>query len=143
MTYPADWHSKPFFDLTAEMLNCVRDHNFSRLERICDDDFGIVDIDIEGGSRIIRNQTEWATWFTGLFQQLDAMQAATWSEITRYEALERQDMGYSVVDFDQLFVVGGKKMRFSVIATIIWKHTGNLWQESRYHGSLIKVVEEI
>ena len=134
--------AQPFFDLTLEMLNCVRDHNFERLSQICDDDFGIVDIDTEGGSRIIRNQTEWAEWFTGLFQQLDAMKAITWSEITGYEALKKQDMGYSVVDFDQLFVVGEKRMRFRVIATIIWKRTGDVWQESRYHGSLIRVIEE-
>ncbi|MGB3779687.1 MAG: hypothetical protein WA960_15100 [Tunicatimonas sp.] len=142
ITYPDAWHDKPFFALTLEMLNCVRDHNFSRLEQICDDDFGIVDIDTEGGSRIIRNQTEWAAWFTGLFQQLDGMKAVTWSEITGYEALKKQDMGYSVVDFDQLFVVGEKRMRFSVIAIIIWKRTGDVWQESRYHGSLIRVIEE-
>ncbi len=137
ISYPADWQSKPFFALTVEMLGCVRDHNFSRLEQICDDDYGIVDIDTEGGSRIARNQTEWAAWFTGLFKQLDTLQATTWSEVTGYEALEKQGMGYSVVDFDQLFVVGEKRMRFSVIATIIWKRSGDGWQESRYHGSLL------
>ena len=142
ITYPDAWHDRPFFDLTVEMLNCVRDHNFDRLEQICDDDYGIVDIDTEGGSRIIRNQTEWAEWFTGLFQQLDTLSATTWSEITGYEALEKQDMGYSVVDFDQLFVVGEQRMRFSVIATIIWKRVDERWQESRYHGSLIRVTEE-
>ena len=142
ITYPDAWHDKPFFALTVGMLNCVRDHNFDRLKQICDDDFGIIDIDTEGGSRVVRNQAEWAEWFTGLFQQLDTLQATTWSEITKYEALERQDMGYSVVDFDQLFVVGEKRMRFSVIATIIWKRVDGGWQESRYHGSLIGVAEE-
>ena len=50
-------------------------------------------------------------------------------------------MGYSVVDFDQMLVVGDKKMRFSVIATIIWKLESGNWKESRYHSSLIKVSE--
>ncbi len=133
---------KPFFDLTVEMLACVRDHNYDRLALICDDDFGIVDINTEGGSEIIRDRTGWQDWFQGLFQKLTSMQATTWSEITRYEALQHQTMGYTVVDFDQLFLAGGKKMRFSVIATIIWKLDNVVWQESRYHSSLIKVTEE-
>jgi len=50
-------------------------------------------------------------------------------------------MGFSVVDFDQLFVVGDKEMRFSVIATIIWKLESGIWKEARYHSSLIKIAE--
>lgn len=140
--YPASMQSQPFFDLTVQMLDCVRDHNFTDLAEICDDDFGIIDINTEGGSEIIRDRAGWEAWFKGLFAQLDTMQAQTWSEITRYEAIRASDMGYSVVDFDQLFIAGGKRMRFSVIATIIWKQVDEVWKEARYHSSLIKVESE-
>lgn len=43
LEYPASMLSKPFFDLTRTMLDCVRDHNFRDLAQICDDDFGIID----------------------------------------------------------------------------------------------------
>ena len=141
ISYPDAWHSQPFFDQTVEMLDCVRDHHFERLAELCDDDFGIIDINPEGGSEIIRDRSGWEKWFKSLFQQLKAMQATTWSEITRYEALQRTDMGYSVVDFDQRLLVGEKDMRFSVIATIIWKLEDGEWKESRYHSSLVKVTE--
>ena len=68
--------------------------------------------------------------------------ATTWSEVTRYEAMQRGEMGYGVVDFDQILIVGEKKMRFSVIATIIWKQDGDAWKESRYHSSLIGMRED-
>jgi hypothetical protein len=140
--YPREMHAQPFFDLTVEMFRCVRDHDFDRLAVLCDDDYGIIDINTEGGSEIIRNRAGWEAWFQGLFQKLEAMKATTWSEITHYEAVQRQEMGYCVVDFDQMFLAGGKKMRFSVIATIIWKLDDGEWRESRYHSSLIKVAEE-
>jgi hypothetical protein len=140
--YPASMHEKPFFDLTVEMLGCVRDHNFERLSTICDDDFGIIDINTTGGSEIIRDRAGWENWFSGLFTQLKAMNAQTWSEITRYEAMVQGEMGYGVVDFDQVFIAGGKRMGFAVIATIIWKKAGQEWKEARYHSSLISVKEE-
>ncbi len=130
---------KPFYDLTEEMLSCVRDHNFERLASICDDDFGIIDINTEGGSEIIRDREGWEDWFKGLFERLDLMNARTWSEITGYEALQHETMGYSVVDFDQIFIAGDQKLKFKVIATIIWKKDGDEWKESRYHSSLISV----
>lgn len=139
--YPREMQQKPFFDLTLEMLNCVRDHHFDRLAQICDDDYGIVDINTEGGSEIIRDRAGWEKWFAGLFKTLDQIQAQTWSEITNYEAEQTSEMGYSVVDFDQMFIAGDKRMRFSVIATIIWKKVGEIWKEARYHSSLIKVEE--
>lgn len=140
--YSFELRSKPFFNLTVEMLDCVRDHNFDRLAQICDDDYGIIDINTEGGSEIIRDRQGWENWFSGLFTRLEAMKAITWSEITHYEAVEGSDMGYSVVDFDQVFIVADKKMRFEVIATIIWKKEGEEWKEARYHSSLIRVKEE-
>ncbi len=142
ISYSEELSSNPFFDLTVEMLDCVRDHNFDRLSKICDDDYGIIDINTEGGSEIIRDRRGWENWFSGLFQKLEEMKATTWSEITHYESVVRGEMGYSVVDFDQVFIVGDKKMRFAVIATIIWKKEGEEWKESRYHSSLINVKEE-
>jgi len=142
MEYPEEMKKKPFFDLTVEMLNCVRDRNYDRLAAICDDDFGIIDINTEGGSEVIRDREGWENWFKGLFSKLRIMNAETWSEITRYEALQREDMGYCVVDFDQMLVIGEKKMRFGVISTIIWKKENDEWKESRYHCSLINVKEE-
>ena len=132
--------TKPFYDLTVSLLGCVRDHDFTTLAKLCDDDFGIVDITTTGGSLVIRDRAGWEEWFTGLFAQLDAAQARTWSEITGYEAREGQDMAYSVVDFDQMFVTDEECLRFSVIATIIWKHEEGGWKESRYHSSLIAVT---
>jgi hypothetical protein len=40
---------------------------------------------------------------------------------TNYEAIKKSDMGYSVVDFDQMLLVGCKEMKFGVIAIITWK----------------------
>lgn len=133
---------KPFFELTKEMLGCVRDHNFERLSQICDDDYGIIDINTEGGSEIIRTREGWENWFKGLFQKLETMHAKTWSEITHYEAVKHDTMGYSVVDFDQVFHAGDQKLRFKVIATIIWKLDNGVWKESRYHSSLISVAPD-
>lgn len=134
-----EMRSKPFYQLTEEMFHCVSKHNFDRLAQICDDDFGIIDINTTGGSEIIRDRKGWENWFSGLFVKLSEMKAETWSEITNYEAVESENMGYGVVDFDQLFIAGDQKLRFSVIATIIWKKVEGTWKESRYHSSLIKV----
>lgn len=82
---------------------------------------------------MIRDREGWENWFHSLFARLGAMQAKTWSEITNYEAMQRGNMGYSVVDFDQMLVIGEKKMRFAVISTIIWKRDNGHWKESRYH----------
>jgi len=142
MTYTDEMRAKPFFDLTAEMFRCVRDHDFVTLADLCDDDFGIIDINVTGGAQVIRDRAGWEGWFRGLFAQLEEMGASTWSEITRYEAVKAADMGYGVVDFDQVFIAGGKRQRFSVLATIVWKRVGDGWKESRYHSSLLKVVEE-
>ncbi len=130
---------KPFFALTTQLLDSVRDHDFRTLAGLCDDDFGIVDIATTGGSVIIRNRAGWEEWFTGLFAQLDALRAQTWSEITGYEAVSSGEMGYSVVDFNQILVTEDEKLRFGVIATIIWKRVDGRWKESRYHSSLIGV----
>jgi ketosteroid isomerase-like protein len=135
-----DFRTKPLFQLTQEMLDCVRDYNFERLAMICDDDYGIVDINTAGRSEIIRDRAGWENWFTSLFEKLKAMQAKTWSEITNYEVVASTDMAYSVVDFDQYFIAGNERLRFGVLATIVWKKTTEGWREARYHSSL-KTVE--
>lgn len=135
-TLPAEVTTKPFFELTQEMLNCVRDFDFGRLSEICDDDYGIVDINTTGGSEIIRDRAGWEAWFRGLFLKLKVMNASTWSEITQYEVVTGENMAYSVVDFDQIFITPEQKLRFGVVATIIWKKTPDGWKEARYHSSL-------
>jgi len=130
---------KPFYALTVELLDCVRDHDYGRLSEICDDDYGIVDITTNGGSLVIRDRAGWEEWFTGLFAQLDSLSARTWSDITGYEAVRSGDMGYSVVDFDQTLVTDEEQLRFGVVATVIWKRVDGTWKESRYHSSLVKV----
>lgn len=130
---------KPFYAQTVELLDCVRDHDFQRLSEICDDDFGIVDIKTDGGSLVIRDRSGWEEWFVGLFAQLDSLAARTWSDITGYQAVRSGDMGYSVVDFDQTLETDAEKLRFSVVATVIWKRIDQTWKESRYHSSLVKV----
>lgn len=136
----ARMEAKPFYDLTVSLLGCVRDHDFDTLARLCDDDFGIVEITTTGGSLVIRDRPGWEGWFTGLFAQLDEAKARTWSEVTGYDVRVGADMAFSVVDFDQMFVTEHESLRFSVIATIIWKQVDGIWQESRYHSSLIGVT---
>jgi len=136
----ATLEAKPLYELTVSLLGCVRDHDFTTLATLCDDDFGIVDITTTGGSLVIRDRAGWEEWFTGLFTQLDAAKASTWSQITGYDVRMGQDMAYSVVDFDQMFVTDQESLRFTVIATIIWKREDGAWKESRYHSSLIGVT---
>ena len=136
---------KPFFALTQQLFAHVRDHAFEPLAQLCDDDFGIVDINAEGGTLVVRDRAGWEAWFRGLFAQLTELRAQTWSEITRYEASQTAEMGYSVVDFDQMLVMAdGKRLRFSCLSTIIWKKTGpgETWKEARYHSSLLGVKDE-
>lgn len=133
---------KPFYAETEQLFAHVRDHAFEPLAALCDDDFGIVDINAEGGTLVVRNRAEWEAWFRGLFGQLTTMQAQTWSEITGYEAVQTAEMGYSVVDFDQLLVLPDKRLRFSCLSTIIWKKVGDTWKEARYHSSLLSVRDE-
>ena len=134
---------KPFYRETEQLFAHVRDHAFEPLAALCDDDFGIVDINAEGGTLVVRNRAEWEAWFRGLFVQLDQLQAQTWSEITGYEAVQTAEMGYCVVDFDQFLVTpDGKRLRFSALSTIIWKRVGDTWKEARYHSSLLGVKDE-
>ncbi|MGB7979692.1 MAG: nuclear transport factor 2 family protein [Candidatus Nanopelagicales bacterium] len=129
---------KPFFHETVALLRAVRDHDFDTLAGLCDDDFGIVDIAPDGSGVPIRTRPEWEAWFRdSLFPRLEAMGAATDSEILGYQALRRGDLGYGVLDFRQTLTVAGVVATFDCIATLIWKRTSSGWVESRWHCSVI------
>lgn len=134
--YP-DFESEPFFSETVELLRSVRDHDFDTLAERCDDDFGIVDIAPDGGSVAIRSRAEWEGWFHSLFGQLDAMGAATDSEILAYSALESVDMGFSVLEFRQYLSIGELVATFDCMTTIVWKRRRDRWVEARWHGSVL------
>lgn len=134
---PDVWAAAPFFDETRTLFRCVRDHDFDTLAALCDDDFGIVDLGPSGESVPCRTRAEWEAWFRTLFATLDAMDAATDTEIETYDALVRGEMGYSVVEFTQLLTVGALTGRFRCIVTIIWKRDRERWVESRWHVSLL------
>jgi ketosteroid isomerase-like protein len=126
-----------FFTETVALLRCVRDHDFDTLASLCDDDFGIVDVDTSGSARPIRDRAGWERWFRELFSTLDAMGASTDSRIDDYQAIATADMGYSVLDFTQTLTVGTDVASFECIATIVWKRTADGWRESRWHASVI------
>lgn len=134
---PPHFADSPFFDETVTLLRSVRDHDFDTLAALCDDDFGIVDVDPAGQPRPIRDRAGWEAWFTELFGTLDAMGAATDSRIDDYQAIHSGTMGYSVLDFTQTLTVGDHRASFECVATIIWKHTDQGWREARWHASVI------
>lgn len=122
---------------TAELFASVRDHDLTTLSARCDDDFGIVDIDPNGGSEVIRSRQEWETWFVQLFAQLSAMEAETDTLIASYDAVDWGETGMSVVEFVQLLTIGGLTGRFNCIVTVVWKHVDGRWVEARWHASLV------
>jgi hypothetical protein len=134
---PTQFEREPFFDQTVSLLRCVRDHDLATLSELCDDDFGIVDIDPAGTARVVRTRTEWVAWFTELFATLDHLHAATDSEILDYHAVTSATMGYSVLEFRQFLTIGEHTATFDCITTIVWKHTPQGWREARWHGSVI------
>jgi ketosteroid isomerase-like protein len=137
-TVAAEHLGKPFLDETVRLLRAVRDHDFDTLAALCDDDFGIVDIAPDGSGVPIRSRAEWEAWFRDrLFPTLDALGAATDSEITGYDALVAGDLGYGVLDFRQTLTIGDLEATFECIATIVWKRTDAGWRESRWHCSVI------
>lgn len=133
------WADAAFFPQTIELLRSVRDHDFDTLADLCDDDFGIVDLDQSGGNVMVRTREEWEAWFRRLFAELSAAGASTDSTITEYQAIEGTDLGYSVVEFTQSLTVPALDATglFDCVATIIWKKTDLGWKESRWHVSLL------
>ena len=134
---PARFQNEPFFNETVSLLRNVRDHDFDSLAALCDDDFGIIDVDPSGNPRPIRTRAAWEDWFHELFATLTAMGADTDSEILDYHAIETRNLGYSVLDFRQTLTVGDHQASFDCIATIIWKQTASGWREARWHASVI------
>ena len=115
----------------------MRDHDFATLAALCDDDFGIVDIDVAGTSRAIRSRAEWETWFRSLFATLEDMNASTDSVILDYKALNEGTLGFGVLEFQQVLTVGPHVATFECVATIIWKLTADGWREARWHASIL------
>ncbi len=129
---------KPFYDETVRLFKYVSENNFDDLAALCDDDFGIVDIDTDGGSKMIRTRQEWENWFHELFAKLKAMNAHTDTEILAYDALQTESMGYSVVEFCQRLHVNGQVGKFFCVVTIVWKRIDGFWKEARWHASLLR-----
>ncbi|MGF1598055.1 MAG: nuclear transport factor 2 family protein [Acidimicrobiales bacterium] len=134
---PSRLADRPFFEDALRLLRAVRDHDFDSLATLCDDDFGIVDIDPAGQARVIRTRAEWETWFRELFATLDGLTADTDSEVLDYQAIATDDLGYSVLEFRQFLTVSGFTATFDCVATIVWKRTPAGWREARWHGSVI------
>lgn len=134
---PTRFADTAFFAETVTLLRSVRDHDFDTLAALCDDDFGIVDVDPSGAARPIRDRAEWEQWFHELFATLTAMGATTDSRIDDYRAIATDDMGFSVLDFTQTLVVGTAVASFECVATIVWKRTPDGWREARWHASVI------
>ncbi len=132
-----EFSDQPFYDETVALLHSVRDHDFAALADLCDDDFGIVDIDVSGQARPIRDRAEWEAWFTTLFATLDAMDADTDSVIVDYKALRQGTLGFGALEFTQTVTVGSEVATFECVATIIWKLTPEGWREARWHASII------
>ena len=128
---------QPFYNETISLLHSIRDHDFSTLAALCDDDFGIVDIDASGTARPIRSRVEWEQWFTTMFSTLKAMNAATDSVILDYRALRQGSLGFGVLEFQQTVTVDTHVATFDCVATIIWKRTPTGWREARWHASVI------
>jgi SnoaL-like domain len=134
---PDTFARQPYFDQTLTLLRSVRDHDFDALAQLCDDDFGIVDGDPAGTISIIRTREEWERWFRELFATLDTMGAHTDSEITRYDAKQTTEMGFSALEFRQFLRVGESTATFECVATIVWKLTPLGWREARWHVSVV------
>ncbi len=134
---------KPFYTETELLFTCVSKHDFDTLADLCDDDFGIIDLDPQGKNVVVHDRAGWENWFKTLFQKLSDMQAHTYTEIRDYQALAHETLGYSVVNFDQFLEVANQKLKFNCMVTIIWKKVGDRWKESRWHVSLINGPESI
>ncbi len=135
----SQWADEPFFAETVSLLRHVRDHDFDSLAALCDDDFGIVDLDQGGGNVMVRTRAEWEAWFQRLFSELTAAQADTDSTITNYQVLAGTDMAMSVDEFTQSLTITDLNSTglIDCVATIVWKQTEQGWKEARWHVSLL------
>ncbi|MDA3039507.1 MAG: hypothetical protein O3C27_08230, partial [Actinomycetota bacterium] len=71
-TPPTQFDSEPFCCDTPMLLRSVRDHDFATLSHLCDDDFGIVDVDPAGIRQLhtARGTKSGRRAFTGSFGPL-------------------------------------------------------------------------
>lgn len=134
----ADSAEKPLLEPTCQLFEYVATKNFDALAALCDDDFGIVDLDPEGKNVMVRTRAEWESWFKNLFHQLDSLNARTHTRITKYDALPSPEMTMTVVEFTQFLELNGERHPFDCVATIVWKWTGEAWKEARWHVSLLQ-----
>lgn len=123
---------------TTDLLRHVRNHDLERLSALCDDDFGIVDVDPAGNGVHVPDREAWTNWFTTLFATLDALGAETDSEVTGYDVLAGTDMAYVNLEFRQFLEIGELVATFDAVATIVWKHTADGWREARWHCSVLR-----
>ncbi len=133
----------PLLEHTQRLFSYVSTHNFDDLAALCDDDFGIVDLDPEGKNVMIRTRTEWEQWFQTLFQKLKAMGAKTTTTITKYDVLPGSELTMTVVEFDQHLHLNDQTHDFGCVATIVWKLIDGDWKEARWHVSLIDAPKEL
>ena len=134
---PSRFAHRPFYAETLTLLRGVRDSDLETLSRLCDDDYGIFDVDPSGQPRVIRTRVEWERWFHEVFATLDALNATIDSEILSYKATRDDQLSYSVVEFRQFLTTGEHTATVDCIATIIWKQTNRGWREARWHASVI------
>ncbi len=130
--------AQPFLSETVQLFRHVSMRDLDALADLCDDDFGIVDLDTTGASVDIRTRADWIAWFEGLFATLEGMGADTWTEIDEYDVLPGTDLSMSVVRFTQVLAAGETAARFGCVATIVWKRDGDRWREARWHVSLLQ-----
>jgi SnoaL-like domain len=130
-------HAPLLGELTS-LFDSVSDRDFERLATLCDDDFGIVDLDAEGKNVLLRTRAEWEAWFQRLFAQLPAMGASTYTHITSYQVLPTAEMVMSVAEFIQYLEFDEQRHPFECVVTVVWKRVDQRWIEARWHISLIK-----
>lgn len=135
----------PLLAQVSALFDCVSAADFDRLARLCDDDFGIVDLDPEGKNVLVRTRAEWEGWFQRLFTTLPALGAHTYTHITRYDVLPTAEMALCVVEFTQYLQLGAERHPFDCVVTIVWqrpKHADRPgeggWVEARWHVSLLE-----
>lgn len=136
LTDPGD---PPFADHVAALLAAVAHHDLGALRTLCDDTLGIVDAGPDLAPVVVRDQQGHAAWFEQLFEQLSAMGARTWSEVTdlRSEFLG-EGAAHSAVEFTQYLELQESTAEFDCVATVVWKRTDEgRWVEARWHVSTL------
>ena len=129
----------PFRGHVLALLGAVADHDLPAMQALCDDTLGIVDAGPDLQPVVVDDPAGHRAWFEGLFGQLDAMGARTWSDLTdlRSERLGA-DAAHSVVRFTQHLEVGGATAEVDALATVVWKRTADgRWVEARWHTSVL------